>query len=788
MKNIISLRFTRLLSLRNAFLFSLLVAFSSTFIAAFEGCSSGPTSPGSTTTATEITTIYGRITDESGASLMGVSVTAGSKSGTTDANGIFILKDATVTKGRALVLAKKTGYFNAAKAEVPLTGGTRIEMSMMTDGSTGNVSATTGGAVNIVGGASITFSGGSFTDASGAAYTGTVKVSARYLDPKSPSFFDYFSGDDMALASSGKNVSLISSGVLRVELKDQSGNTLKLDASKPATLSFPKPLDTKAPATMPLWYFDESLGMWKAEGSATLKNGMYSGTVSHFTEWNLDYYDSTGSFGVYGDVTLRVVCNGAPVGGVVITIVGDDNPGGKYFVHPGGKTGPDGTIHFIRFPANRPTLVDIRSDKNNGLYFINAPVAVNITPGQKLDLGDITLNSPCPATIKGTLVGCDDSKAEGLVTISDGKNISYIYTKTGDFTEQAPGLVPLTVDAMDANGNQATTVSVPALSSGELRDIGNLKICGSATVTYLDVPFGSGNNTYGQIIALSPDGSRLAAWTQQPTGFTIFDTKTGNILSTTTTTGASYLTAMEFSADNNKLLLSTTYGATQLYDVSGATPSMIISIPNVMSAKLYDDGSKIIGAVAQGSPNPPLLNIFSATDGSVIKTIHAANLGSSSDSIGTFGFIHSEESIVYPDGKTQGTTRVWGIQTDAELRNFPMAGNNYTFFTSEDGLTASGTSDYTTYFSYDTKTGQKYSDVALSKSGRESSPVLTQNNFYTSDQVSGAEVIRIIKLSDGTSTVKLFLGATYISTVAASRNEQYLAAETLGKIRIWKLQ
>ena len=772
------------MNLQKAFVLTALIAFGSLTAYSISGCSSGPTSPGAGA-GMQTTTIYGRITDESGVSLMGVSVSAGTKTAITDANGFFILKDATVPKGRAVVIAKKAGYFNAAKAEAPSTNGTRIEMSMMTDVATANVSATSGGTVNVAGGASIVFSGGSFTDPAGAAYTGKVNVSARYLDPKNVSFFDYFSGDDMAQASSGKNVSLISSGVLRVELKDQNGQTLKLDASKPATLSFPKPIDTKAPTVMPLWYFDESLGMWKEDGSATLKNGMYSGTVTHFTDWNLDYYDSSGQFGAYGSVSLRVVCNTMPIGGVVMTIVGDDVTG-KYFVHPGGKTGPDGRITFIRFPANRPTQIDIRSDRNGGVFYINSPINVNITPGQTLDLGDITLNSPCPASIKGALTGCDDAKTEGLITISDGKNLNYIYTM-GDFAVQAAAGIPLTVDAIDVNGNAATTVSVPTLASGEQRDIGNIKVCGTATSNFIDIPISS--NKEGQLIGLSPDGTRLAAFI--PSQLTVYDSKTGQILSQGNVTSANtnyYHGSLQFSTDNSKVLFVSDYGETQLYDVSGAAIALLISIPNVTGAKLYDDGSKIIVVKSMGYPNPPVINIYNVSDGSVKATLHPTMSGGS-DSLSSFGFIRDEDAIIFPDDKS-GSDHIWSVATDAEIRNFPVTGASYTFAASEDGLTVASSADYVTYSCYDTKTGLKAGDVKIGGNNgtRYGNTVLTKNSAYVADQVSGANVIRIFKISDGTSTIKLLSGTNYVASVAASRNEQYLAAVTSGKIRIWKLQ
>jgi len=765
-----------------------LVLVSLVVISLFAGCSSGPTTPG-IGVGTQTTTIYGRVVDESGAPIAGVSLTGGTGTAVTDANGMFIIKNTTITQGRAVVIGKKAGYFDGAHAASPFSNGTTlIEFAMMSDAATASVPATTGGTVNIAAGGSIAFAAGSFTDATGAAYTGQVKVSARYLDPKNANFFDFFAGDDMAQTASGKTASLISCGVLRVELKDAAGNPLKLNATMPATLNFPKPIDTKAPTSMPLWYFDETIGMWKEEGSATLKNGMYSGTVAHFSEWNLDYHDSvTGSFSS-ASVSLRVVCNGVPISGVAVSIVGDDAPG-KYFVHPGGRTGSDGTITFIRFPDNRPTLIDINSAKNNGLYYINNPISVNVTNGQTLNLGDVTLNSPCPASLQGTITDCNGAKTEGLVMVSDGKNYTYNYTKTGDFMMQAVSGSILTVNAIDANGNQATSVVVPPLASGAQSNIGNMKICGTGTANYLDITIPvslGGTQQYGQSVALSPDGSRLALYSVSKIG--IFDTKTGNLISSGSAAGVSYyLSSMQFSVDNTKLLISSSSDSSHsavLYDVSGATVTNLITIASVTGAKLSDDGTQIIGVVTHAAPAPADLNIYKASDGSIVQTLHPTNISNA------FGFDRTENAAVYPDGKTNGLAHVLSMTVNAELRNFPVVGNANGFISSEDGLTIASSSDYTNYSFYNTQTGALVGTIvvtAMNSTSKSNTFALTKNNAYQATQVDSANVIKVFNIANGASTLKLLSGTSYVASVAASRSEVNVAAVSNGKIRIWPL-
>jgi hypothetical protein len=773
MKNILLPDQARFQHLRNTLFLISFLAISSLVTLYLAGCASGPTTPGGGA-GTQTTTIYGRVLDESGAPVAGVSLAGGTGVATSDVNGFFIMKNATVPIGRAAVIAKKAGYFTAAHAEVPNAKGTRIDLNMMSDATTGTVAGTTGGIAN-AGGASVNFAAGSFTDASGAAYTGQVKVSARYLDTRNANFFDFFDGDMMAQRVDGSGASLISAGVLKVELKDGNGNALKLDPTKPATLNYPKSPDAKAPVTMPLWYFDETLGMWKENGSATLSGNMYTGTVTHFTNFNLDYIDSTGGFNTSGTVSLRVACNGIPISGVVITIVGDDG-GGKYFVHPGGKTDVDGKISFIRFPANRPVQVTVRADKNNGLYFMNNPITVNITPGETKDLGDISLDSPCPAGITGTITDCNGAKAEGLVTITDGTYTFYTYTTTGDFTAQAASGSILTITAMDEAGNVSAPTTIPALASGQMQAIGSIKVCGTNPINFIDIPLVAKNE--GERIAFSPDGSRLAVWEYGTSQLSVYDTKTGTAVCQGTMTGQIYAYAIHMSSDAKKVLVVS--NPTMLYDVSGATPTQITTV-NGSSSELYDDGSAIIASAFSGG----IYNFgkYSATSGNLISTINPTGI---TDSSSAYGLIADEEAMVYADQKTQGIARVWSIATNAELRNFAIIGQPYSFSTSDDGLEAGTTADYHTFSFYNTKTGQKTNTIAVSNTSTVYQITMTKNFAYASSLVNGAGVVTGYKISDGTPSIHLLPSAA--GALAASRNDQYLAATYAGKIRIWKLQ
>lgn len=87
-------------------------------------------------------------------------------------------------------------------------------------------------------------------------------------------------------------------GAFSLTLTDADGNDLDLVEGTNATVRIPLASGvTNPPATIPLYYFDESTALWVEEGEATLTTidgaMFYVGTVSHFTTWNADQVYNT---------------------------------------------------------------------------------------------------------------------------------------------------------------------------------------------------------------------------------------------------------------------------------------------------------------------------------------------------------------------------------------------------------------------------------------------------------------------------------------------------------------
>jgi len=85
-----------------------------------------------------------------------------------------------------------------------------------------------------------------------------------------------------------------SNGALQVEFTDADGSKLQLATGQTATLRIPAVSrgGSALPTTIPLFYLDETTGLWVQEGNAMLQgtapSQYYEGTVTHFTTWNGD--------------------------------------------------------------------------------------------------------------------------------------------------------------------------------------------------------------------------------------------------------------------------------------------------------------------------------------------------------------------------------------------------------------------------------------------------------------------------------------------------------------------
>lgn len=235
--------------------------------------------------------ITGTVVDEDDLPVENATVIIASNSFTTDENGYFNFKNVSLNTRGSLVKVEKQGYFyNAKFVKAELNSENFTKFKLIEKTSIGFVSSSIGGDLSTSDGATVSLSANSISDQNGNAYSGEVQVFATWLDPTDKSLVERMPGDLRAYDIDGEQVQLATFGMIGVELESPSGESLNIINGESATIELPIPADllADAPATIPLWHFDEEVGYWVEDGEAELIGNKYVGTVNHFSFWNCD--------------------------------------------------------------------------------------------------------------------------------------------------------------------------------------------------------------------------------------------------------------------------------------------------------------------------------------------------------------------------------------------------------------------------------------------------------------------------------------------------------------------
>lgn len=232
-------------------------------------------------------TAKGRIIDANGNSVVGAIVKGGGSLDTTDIMGVFQLSSFAAHENLGCVTVEKPGYFKGVRSFVPKSGGNELLIRLLTKSNSGTINSVTGGMVTAPS-IKLTLPANG-VQLNNTAYTGTVNVAIKHINPTSTTFFEEMPGSLVGVDGNESSV-LTSYGMVGVELTDNNGQKLQIANGKTAEVRFevPASLLSSAPATIDLWSLDEINGYWKKEGTATLINNEYVAQVSHFSFWNCD--------------------------------------------------------------------------------------------------------------------------------------------------------------------------------------------------------------------------------------------------------------------------------------------------------------------------------------------------------------------------------------------------------------------------------------------------------------------------------------------------------------------
>lgn len=260
----------------------------------FVGCSlgsSGPNNPGGIDTVTIKGSISSYIT---GNAITGAKITVDSKSVITDSMGNYEV-EVSSNVAELIVKVSSNGFSSYSK---PLRNSDAnviiVDAALLPVGTMSIIDPTKAQAhtIKTQDGASL-----EIPDLSDLAIVEKLTVNVTEIDVSTEEIA-VAPGDFSAVDANGNNCTIVSQGMLNVEIiGETTGNYYSFEGlGKTFTITIPCTGDpSKAPDTIAMWYYDEDSGLWIEEGTATKSEigttgfYQYTGTVSHFTTWNMDY-------------------------------------------------------------------------------------------------------------------------------------------------------------------------------------------------------------------------------------------------------------------------------------------------------------------------------------------------------------------------------------------------------------------------------------------------------------------------------------------------------------------
>ena len=441
--------------------------------------------------------VYGMVNDENGDPIAEVRIKTENAMGqeiqtNTDSLGFFMFEQVRARNNRIVLEADKEGYFHKSFATSSPKNDAKVRF-VMNEKTMTTMSASTDNSVVVSERATVHFEANSLVTESGTPYQGEVQVAYTYANPQSPVFSLLMQGGDLrGINSNQQEQHLISYGALAIELTGNSGEPLNLAPGQTATIEMTVSDEQlgNAPATIPLWYFDDEKNVWKEEGYATLQGNKYIGQVSHFTWWNCDDITSPNTF-----VTGKVVdCNNNPMVGIAVSV-------GPLVVY----TNADGV--YISNVASGLTFEVVVSPILNG-GISSLPILVSGVPeGTTMTLQDLYI--PCAAIISGTVNKCAGQNVFVKINVlgfwSDVKpindNFSLIVNTGTNYTltfkvsnPQYSSTYHFNVPSLGPEQNytlpSVIQAGCPTIVSGKLIDCSDNPVSGQITVAW------DGNSVY----------------------------------------------------------------------------------------------------------------------------------------------------------------------------------------------------------------------------------------------------------------------------------------------------
>ena len=424
--------------------------------------------------------IGGVVRNEMGGPVSGATVRAGCGDGeytTTDYFGVFLLEEVSAYEGLAHVTVEKPGYFTGSRTFVPSDSAqeaiSHAYITLLPKNSAGIVQSVSGGQVSAEG-VTITFPANAFTQ-NGAPYSGSVQVYLNHIDPTGDDLHGQMPG--MLLGVQDDQPQLLHSyGMAGVELTDAVGNPVQLASGSSATVRFPVMTEQQAdaPASIPLWWFDENLGYWVEEGEAQRVGNEYEGQVAHFSWWNIDvpanFVTLKGT--VFGSVT------GAVLSGARIIVVTPNLGSGITYADTKGEF-----AGLVPIGQELTIQVQLPCGPNGSWVTVHTEV---VGPFTQPSLISLSVALPAQKLVIGTVVDCNSVPVTaGYVWVNGG--VHFCVEGAFEFSTCLSSITLRGVDGGVGNASELTTIELPT----DTTHVGELVACTPLFGTVMDI---DGNN------------------------------------------------------------------------------------------------------------------------------------------------------------------------------------------------------------------------------------------------------------------------------------------------------
>lgn len=449
---------------------------------------------------------HGLVLSTDGSPVSGATVTIGTSTVQTNSKGLFVIKNADVKENFAYVKTTKAGFVNGSRTMVPTSGSNKINIMMIPATNTSTIASGATATVSLPNGTKVKFDG-SFKDASGNAYSGNVNVAMFHLKPSDQYLNELMPGSLLATNTAGNARIMETFGMLHVQLTGASGQNLQIASGHTAemTVAIDATQTSVAPATLPLWTFNETTGIWQEEGFVTKVGNNYVGNVSHFSWWNCD--------APFNQCILNVhVQNSAaqPLTNVKIQILRQNQ------ASTSATTDGNGNASGI-IPAGENLTLKILDACNNVILTNNiGPFANNST--NTLPAITIAQSLSNTVTITGTLKDCSGNNVtNGLAYLSYPSNSNYFASYStavinGSFSFNVLSCAAsqqLTFLGSDFT-NLQTTGNINFTATAPTTNLGNLTVCTATTefvtsqtdtqpIKYFVTPIYASNNSQSPI-------------------------------------------------------------------------------------------------------------------------------------------------------------------------------------------------------------------------------------------------------------------------------------------------